>query len=78
MAGYHQQNFMNPTYTERQGQFLAGKRAVTADTGLRLFRFFGTSDAFWGGLLTDYDTAQAKDALADVLSRIHRYEPVHI
>jgi len=62
----------------RIGEIVAGKRAVTADTGLRLSRFFGTSDGFWVGLQTDYDTARAKDALADVLSRIHRFEPVHI
>lgn len=62
----------------RIGEVVAGKRAVTVDTGLRLFRFFGTSDGFWVGLQTDYDTAQAKDALSDVLSRIHRFEPVHV
>jgi addiction module HigA family antidote len=61
----------------RIGEIVAGKRAVTVDTGLRLSRFFGTSDGFWIGLQTDYDTAQAKDALSDVLSRIHRFEPVH-
>ena len=62
----------------RIGEIVAGKRAVTADTGLRLSRFFGTSDGFWVGLQTDYDTAQAKDALSDVLSRIRRYEPAHV
>ena len=62
----------------RIGEIIAGKRAVTADTGLRLSRFFGTSDGFWVGLQTDYDTAKAKDALSDVLSRIHRFEPVHV
>jgi addiction module HigA family antidote len=62
----------------RIGEIVAGKRAVTADTGLRLSRFFGTSDGFWVGLQTDYDTARAKDALSDVLSRIARFEPVHI
>ena len=62
----------------RIGEIVAGKRAVTADTGLRLSRFFGTSDGFWVGLQTDYDTAQAKDALSDALSRIHRYEPVPV
>jgi plasmid maintenance system antidote protein VapI len=51
---------------------------VTADTGLRLSRFFGTSDGFWVGLQTDYDTAKAKDTLSDVLSRIHRFKPVHV
>jgi hypothetical protein len=29
-------------------------------------------------LQTDYDTAQAKDALSDVLARIHRFEPIHV
>ena len=62
----------------RIGEIVAGKRTVTADTGLRLSRFFGTSDGFWVGLQTDYDTAKAKDALSDVLSRIHRFEPVHV
>jgi antitoxin HigA-1 len=62
----------------RIGEIVAGKRTVTADTGLRLSRFFGTSDGFWVGLQTDYDTAQAKDVLSDVLSRIRRFEPVHV
>jgi addiction module HigA family antidote len=62
----------------RIGEIIAGKRSVTPDTGLRLSRFFGTSDGFWVGLQTDYDTARAKDALSDVLSRIHRFEPAHI
>ena len=62
----------------RIGEIVAGKRSVTADTGLRLSRFFGTSDGFWVGLQTDYDTAKAKDALSDVLSRIRRFEPVHV
>jgi antitoxin HigA-1 len=62
----------------RIGEIIAGKRAVTVDTGLRLSRFFGTSDGFWVGLQTDYDTAKAKDILSDVLSRIHRFEPAHV
>lgn len=52
----------------------AGKRAVTADTALRLAAFFGTSSAFWMGLQADYDTEEAKISLADALSRIHRFE----
>ncbi len=62
----------------RIGEIIAGKRSVTVDTGLRLSRFFGTSDRFWVGLQTDHDTAQAKDALSEVLSRIHRFESVHV
>jgi len=61
----------------RIGEIVVGKRAVTVDTGLRLSRFFGTSDGFWIGLQTDYDTARAKDALSEVLSRIHRFESAH-
>ncbi|MFH0786472.1 MAG: HigA family addiction module antitoxin [Pseudomonadota bacterium] len=62
----------------RIGEIIAGKRSITPDTGLRLSRLFGTSDGFWVGLQTDYDTALAKDALSEVLSRIHRLEPVHV
>ena len=61
----------------RIGEIVAGRRALTVDTGLRLARFFGTSDGFWVGLQTDYDTARAKDALSAVLSRIRRFESAH-
>jgi addiction module HigA family antidote len=54
----------------RISEVLAGKRAVTVDTGLRLSRYFGMHDGFWTGLQLDYDAAVAKDALADTLSRI--------
>ncbi len=62
----------------RIGEIVAGKRAITVGTGLRLSRFFGMSDGFWIGLQTDYDTAQAKDTLADVLASIRKYEATHI
>ena len=54
----------------RIGEIVAGKGGVTADTGLRLSRFFGMSESFWTGLQLDYDSAQAKDALAKTLARI--------
>jgi addiction module HigA family antidote len=54
----------------RIGQIVTGDRAVTADTGLRLSRYFGTSEGFWTGLQTSYDRAKAKDAIADVLANI--------
>lgn len=41
----------------RLGQIIAGKRAVTVDTGLRLSRYFGLHDAFWTGLQHDHDAA---------------------
>ena len=54
----------------RIAAILAGKRAVSVDTALRLSRFFGTSEGFWSGLQMDYDTAIAKDMLAKELTAI--------
>ena len=54
----------------RIGEIVAGTRAVTADTGLRLSKFFGTSEGFWIGLQLDCDAARAKDTLAEVLGKI--------
>jgi addiction module HigA family antidote len=54
----------------RIGEILAGRRAITADTGLRLSRFFGMSDGFWTGLQLDYDMAVARDQLAETLDQI--------
>ncbi len=54
----------------RISEIVAGKRAVTMDTGLRLSRYFGLNDDFWTGLQLDYDAAQAKDELRDILARI--------
>ncbi|MBT2304964.1 HigA family addiction module antidote protein [Variovorax paradoxus] len=58
----------------RISAILAGERAVTADTALRLARFFGVSDTFWMNLQTAYDTAMAKDELADELKTIEQLE----
>jgi addiction module HigA family antidote len=54
----------------RIGQIVAGNRAVTPDTGLRLSRYFGLNDGFWVGLQTDYDLEMARAALGEVLARI--------
>lgn len=54
----------------RIGEIVSGKRAVTADTGLRLSRFFDMSEDFWIGLQMDYDAARTKDALAKTLAEI--------
>lgn len=55
---------------QRIGQIVAGERSVTADTGLRLSRFFGMSDEFWMGLQLDYDAATMKDSLQKDLKQI--------
>ena len=49
------------------------RRAVTADTALRLSRFFGTSAEFWMGLQADYDMATARSHLGAALDRIRPY-----
>jgi antitoxin HigA-1 len=54
----------------RISQIIAGKRAVTVDTGLRLSRYFGLNDNFWTGLQLDYDAAIAKSEMAKSLQQI--------
>jgi addiction module HigA family antidote len=53
----------------RIGGILKGQRGITADTALRLARYFGTSAQLWINLQAKYDLAAAEDALR---SRIER------
>jgi antitoxin HigA-1 len=57
----------------RIGEIIAGKRAITTDTGLRLSRFFGLSDGFWQRLQIDYDLSITKDKMAQTLNGIRPY-----
>ena len=52
----------------RINEIVHGKRNVTADTALRLSRFFGTSERFWLNLQTRYDLEVEKDRLGDRLA----------
>jgi addiction module HigA family antidote len=54
----------------RINEIVHGKRRITADTALRLSRYFGTSDLFWINLQNRYDLEAEKDALGDSLDRI--------
>ncbi|HBR57305.1 MAG TPA: addiction module antidote protein, HigA family [Blastocatellia bacterium] len=54
----------------RIGEIVAGLRAITPDTGLRLSKFFGMSENFWIGLQLDYDAARTKDSIAKTLANI--------
>ncbi len=54
----------------RISEIVRGKRAVTADTALRLARYFGTSVKFWMGLQDDYEVERARIALADKLDKV--------
>ena len=42
-------------HARRINQIVHGKRSMTADTALRLARYFGTSERFWLNLQSDYD-----------------------
>lgn len=54
----------------RINEIVHGKRRITADTALRLSRYFGTSDRFWLNLQTRYDLETEKDHLGAALDRI--------
>ncbi len=56
-------------HPRRINEIVLGKRSITADTALRLAKYFGTSPQFWLGLQTDYDLDVASDALGDRLER---------
>lgn len=51
----------------RINEIVHGKRSVTADTALRLARYFGTSDRFWLNLQTSYDLDVERDKLGSRL-----------
>ena len=53
----------------RINEIVHGKRAVSADTALRLSRFFGTTDRFWLNLQTGYDLKVEKDHLGKRLEK---------
>jgi addiction module HigA family antidote len=53
----------------RINEIFLGKRSITADTALRLGRYFGNSPQFWLGLQRDYDLDIAAEALGERLER---------
>ena len=53
----------------RINEIVHGKRSVSADTALRLARFFGTSDRFWLNLQVRYDLEIVKERLGSTLQR---------
>ena len=55
---------------QRIGEIVAGRRAITADTDLRMCRFFGLSNGYWLRAQAAYDTEVAEEALAEQLERI--------
>jgi addiction module HigA family antidote len=60
---------------QRIGEIVAGRRAITADTDLRLCKFFGLSEGYWLRGQAHYDTEMAKDSLTSVLAKIRTWQP---
>ncbi len=56
-------------HPRRINEIVLKKRSITADTALRLARYFGTSPQFWMGLQTQYDLDLAEEALSARLDR---------
>jgi addiction module HigA family antidote len=56
-------------HPRRINEIVLGKRSITADTALRLARYFGVSPQFWLGLQKDYDLDVAAEALGERLER---------
>jgi addiction module HigA family antidote len=56
-------------YPRKINEIVQGKRAITADTALRLARFFGTSAEVWMNLQALYDLEQARDLLEEAVER---------
>jgi addiction module HigA family antidote len=54
----------------RIDEIVSGDSAITADTALRLSRYFGLSDTFWLNLQVDYDARTTKSAMAKTLDAI--------
>lgn len=54
----------------RINEIVHGKRAITADTAIRLARAFSMNDAFFSNLQADYELALERDRLADILPKI--------
>jgi len=55
---------------QRIGEIVAGKRGITADTDLRLCRFFALSNGYWLRAQAAYDTEVAENDLAETLKKI--------
>ena len=64
--------------SQRISEIVNGKRAVTADTDLRLCRFFGLSKGYWLRAQVAYDTEVAETTLAETLRRIKPWKGLRL
>ena len=58
---------------QRIGEIVAGRRSITADTDLRMCKFFGLSKGYWLRAQAAYDTEVAEEALRDTLEKIRTW-----
>jgi addiction module HigA family antidote len=59
----------------RVSEILKGRRRITADTALRLSKFFGNSPDFWLGIQMEYDLRKERQAIQEDLEKIPAYCP---
>jgi len=59
----------------RVSQIIAGKRAITADTALRLGRYFGTTAEFWMNLQKIYELDLARKEVGETIKHIPQRQP---
>lgn len=62
----------------RVSQIIKGKRRITADTALRLSKYFGNSPKFWLGLQDDYDLEHEKEVLEKELGLIESIQDKNV
>jgi addiction module HigA family antidote len=60
-------------YPRKVNEIVHGKRAITADTALRLSRYFGTSAELWMNLQALYDLERTRDMIEDQLREVRPY-----
>ena len=62
----------------RISEITKGKRRITADTALRLSKYFGNSAQFWLGIQNDFDIEQERDEKKYVLEKIQKFEAENV
>ena len=62
----------------RVSQILKGKRRITADTALRLSRYFGNSADFWMGIQNEFDLREEMQKIKSELNQIPKFTNTHV
>jgi addiction module HigA family antidote len=62
----------------RISEIIRGRRGITADTDLRLGRYFGLSEGFWLRLQNAYDMMEARRTLGKSITKIRPFEEVRV